>query len=436
MKKIFIRVWGCQMNFYDADLIRDLLLSAGYELVEYEKDAQIILLHTCSVRDMAEQKVLNKIDDLVGKKKSHKLKTIIGITGCMAENRAGDIRERYPEVNILCGPGSYTDLPVMLERACSNQGHEESLGFESDRSYPVFVPHDKRLQSYVAVMRGCNNFCSYCIVPYVRGREASRPMNEIKDEVRGLLDAGVKDITLLGQNVNSYGLEFHYNFVDLLEALNTFSEKFRIRFVTSHPKDATDELFKAMRDLDKVTPYLHLPLQSGSDRILAKMNRKYTRTDYYKKIDSAKSIVPDISLSSDFIVGFPGESEDDFKQTIEAMKYVSYDSAFIFKYSTRTGTVAATYDDDVLQSVKEERNQILLDLQSDISLKQNKGYVGKTLEVLVEGKSKRNSRRLTGRSPQFKQVMFEGDESLVGSFVSVRITRVTPLTLFGNYIDE
>lgn len=436
MKKVYIRVWGCQMNVYDAELIRSILESSGYAFTDIEDDADIILLHTCSVREKAEEKVFNKLDTLAGVKRNRKPDMILGISGCMAENQTDYINKHYPEVNVLCGPGSYLDLPALLQRAESDRTQAASLGFEDQNGYPVLKPVEQKLHAFVAIMRGCNNFCSYCIVPYVRGRESSRPMDEIVQEVSILTDNGVKDITLLGQNVNSYGVEFNYDFIDLLARLNSINDTFRIRFVTSHPKDATERLFYAIRDLDKVCPYLHLPMQSGSDTTLRMMNRKYSRQEYLDKIHLLRSIVPGIALSSDFIVGFPNESEEDFQQTVSAYREVEYDSSFIFKYSVRSGTKAAEYDDTVPQHVKEERNRILLDLQAEISLKRNKNFVGKTLEILVEGNSRRNPHRLTGRSPEFKQVVFDGDASLIGSFVPVTIDRVSSLTLFGNIYND
>lgn len=434
-KKIFIRSWGCQMNLYDADLIRDILASAGYSMTEHESEADIIFLHTCSVRELAEVKVFNKIDLLVREKRRSRTNLIIGITGCMAENKAAYIRKKYPEVNILCGPNSYLDLPALLDRAV-DQGHGESLGLDKDVDYPYLNPDGNRLQAFVAIMRGCNNFCSYCVVPYVRGREVSRPADEIVAEVSALLEYGCKEITLLGQNVNSYGNGSGTGFVDLLETLNTLSGKFRIRFVTSHPKDAGEPLFRAIRDFDKVCPYVHLPMQSGSNKILGLMNRKYTREEYFSKIELLKSIVPEIALSSDFIVGFPGETEEDFQDTCDALRRVEYASAFIFKYSTRSGTKAASLPDDVPREIKEERNLILLDLQRKISLKRNKHYIGKTVEILVEGKSKRNPHTLCGRTPDFRNVVFEGDETLIGQFIPATVTRVTDLTLFGKRADD
>ena len=280
-------------------------------------------------------------------------------------------------------------------------------------------------------MRGCDNFCSYCIVPHVRGRETSRLPDDIYTEVKGLVGNGVKDVTLLGQNVNSYGKDLQTDFASLLYMLNEIPGEFRIRFLTSHPKDAEEKLFRAMAECDKVCPYLHLPIQSGSNTVLERMNRKYTREKYFQTIDMAYKLIPNLTVSSDFIVGFPGETDEDFEKTCDAMKRVCYDSSFVFKYSPREGTSAAKLHDDVPKEVKEERNRALLALQEKMSTERNKSYVGKTLRILVEEPSKRNPDRLFGRTENFKRVIFSGDESLIGKFIDVTIKRTTALTLFG-----
>jgi len=429
-KKIFLKTWGCQMNEYDADLIRELLSSQGYSFIDQEEDADIVLLQTCSVRDLAEVKVFNKISKLIARKKKEQNSLLIGICGCMAKNQSKKILKKYPEVDILCGPSSYTDLPQLLEGAKNHNKMEISIESDKRYSYPQLSASSK-LQSTVAIMRGCDNFCSYCIVPYVRGRETSRPAQDIISEVKTLLSNGAKEITLLGQNVNSYKSTDNCTFVELLQDLNNINHKYRIRFLTSHPKDASKQLFQAIADLDKVCPYLHLPIQSGSDVILKKMNRKYTVDQYLDKINLLKNIVPEIALSSDFIVGFPGETEEDFRKTYEIIEQVGYDFSYIFKYSTRTGTKAADIPDDVPRKVKEKRNNMLLELQKKVSLEKNKFFVGKTVEILVEGISKRNAERLNGRTTTFKNVVFEGTPDLVSEFVNIKIEKATPFTLIG-----
>jgi len=429
-KKYYIQVWGCQMNSYDADLINSILLSSGFVPVDDEEEANIVILQTCSVRESAEVKVFNKISKLIKRKKKTPEEFIIAVCGCMAENQEQTILKKYSEVDILCGPNAYIELPRLLENAFHQVKPHELIKDDKRDFYPQ-VKHKNQLQAYVAVMRGCDNFCSYCIVPYVRGREKSMPADRIFSEVTQLVDNGCREITLLGQNVNSYGKEKNMHFVDLLEKLDTIKGDFRLRFFTSHPKDADKRLFEAIRDLDKVCPFLHLPIQSGSNNVLKKMNRKYTRENYLAKIDMVKEIVPDISLSSDFIVGFPGETEQDFQDTLSAMEYVGYDSSFIFKYSVRHGTKAAEFGDDVPKELKENRNHRLLELQDKISLLKNKNFVNKTMRILVEGKSKRNPERLFGRTGNFKRVVFNGDEKHIGEFINVKINRVTSLTLFG-----
>lgn len=420
------------MNQYDAELIRDMLEASGYSFVKEENQADIVLLQTCSVRESAENKVFNNINLLLHKKKKKK-DLIIGVCGCMAENHYDLIRKNFPGVQVLCGPNNYVELPYMLENAVSDSVLQKN---ESDlrNKYPMLTSWKSgtKFQAYVAITRGCNNFCSYCVVPYVRGNEISRPYREIIEEIKVFVDNGCIEVTLLGQNVNSYGKDMDFTFVKLLEKINSINGLKRIRFLTSHPKDADNNLFYAIRDLEKVCPSLHLPMQSGSDKILNLMNRKYTLKQYFDKIDSVKSIVPDICLSSDFIVGFPGESEDDFNKTCEAMDYVKYDSSFIFKYSPREGTAASKLEDNVDCLIKEDRNRVLLKIQEKLSLKNNQKYIDNTVEVLVEGKSKRNPEKLSGRTPGFKNVVFEGNENLIGTLVNVKIQHVTPLTLFGD----
>lgn len=431
-KQIYLKVYGCQMNEYDADLIRELLAPQGYSFIDQEKDADIVLLQTCSVRDLAEVKVFNKISKLIARKKKEQNSLLIGICGCMAKNQSKTILKKYPEVDLLCGPSSYTDLPQLLKDAENHNKMKISVDSDKRDSYPQLSSASSKLQSTVAIMRGCDNFCSYCIVPYVRGKETSRPAKDIISEVKTLLSNGTKEITLLGQNVNSYKNSDDYAFVELLQDLNNIDHKYRIRFLTSHPKDASKQLFQAMADLDKVCPYLHLPIQSGSDDILKKMNRKYTVDQYLNKISFLKSIVPEIALSSDFIVGFPGETEEDFRKTYQIIEQVGYDFSYIFKYSTRTGTKAADIPDDIPRKVKEERNNILLELQRKVGLEKNNQYIGKTVEVLVEGISKRNAERLNGRTSTFKNVVFEGTPDLITKFVNIKIEKATPFTLIGN----
>ncbi len=435
MRNIFMKIWGCQMNQYDAELIRDILEASGYSFVNEENDADIVLLQTCSVRESAENKVFNNIDLLLHKKKKKK-ELMIGVCGCMAQNHYDFIRKNYPGVQILCGPNNYTELPYMLETAFLSKEYKKPKS-DLRKEYPVLTSwkSGSRFQSYVAITRGCDNYCSYCIVPYVRGNEISRSPLEILEEIKILVDNGCKEVTLLGQNVNSYGKDLNITFVKLLEQINSINGLTRIRFLTSHPKDAGADLFYAIRDLEKVCPYLHLPMQSGSDKILKIMNRKYTSKEYLDKIDMVKSILPDICLSSDFIVGFPGESEEDFSKTIDAIEYVKYDSSFIFKYSVREGTAASKLDDNVPVEIKEERNRILLKFQEKISLKNNQKYIGKIFEVFVEGKSKRNPEKLCGRTTGFKNTVFPGNGDLIGKIVKVKIEHVTSLTLFGNLED-
>ncbi|MCB1195134.1 tRNA (N6-isopentenyl adenosine(37)-C2)-methylthiotransferase MiaB [bacterium] len=430
-KKVFIQTWGCQMNYYDEDMMKEILEASGYLSIDDEDSADVVLLNTCSVRENAEVKVINKIHRLIQRKQGNE-SFVIGVVGCMAENRSEYLRKKFPEVQVICGPSSYVDLPILIDRIYEGNSHSESLGIDKREMFPNLAVRGNKLQSFVTIMRGCDNHCSYCVVPKTRGKEKSRTIEEIYDEITVMVEGGCREVTLLGQNVDSYGKGLNVHFVDLLERVNTIKGLERIRFITSHPKDASERLFYAFRDLEKLMPYFHLPLQSGSNGILRKMYRSYTRELYIQKIDKLRSIVPDISLSSDFIVGFPTESEKDFQETCDAYEQIAYDTSFIFKYSPRSGTKAAEMTDDVPKNIKEERNQRLLEIQEKVSHERNSRFVGRTVNVLVEGESKRNPDRYCGRSEHFNLVVFDGNPDMIGKIVPVNIERATALTLFGN----
>ncbi|MCX5692479.1 MAG: tRNA (N6-isopentenyl adenosine(37)-C2)-methylthiotransferase MiaB [Candidatus Omnitrophica bacterium] len=381
--KAFIQTFGCQMNEHDSARLKDLLLEKGYVFCDRLEHADVAIFNTCSVRKHAEDRVYGKIGELQ-KLKAKKPGLIIGIIGCMAEARKDEIIRRFPIVDFLCGPADLDKVPDIIDKIRLGAGHIMYLEGYKSKIIPAFSKNRKTGKTaYVKIMEGCDNFCSYCIVPYVRGRERSRPSRDILDEIKKLIDKGVKEITLLGQNVNSYGkgLKEKINFVALLTKIDKlvhlpgepigspgrWTGCVKINFLTSHPKDASLSLFKTMRDLESVSKNLHLPIQSGSDKILNKMNRKYTVARYKKLVDDFRKIVKNGNVSSDIIVGFPGETEKDFKDTLNVVRELRFGAAYIFKYSPRPITKAAKFKDDVSLGEKEKRHALLLKLQRDIS---------------------------------------------------------------------
>ncbi|MCB7129951.1 MAG: tRNA (N6-isopentenyl adenosine(37)-C2)-methylthiotransferase MiaB [Candidatus Brocadiales bacterium] len=432
--KIFITTFGCQMNKADSELSLGLLLEKGYRLAPDEASADVILFNTCSVRQRAEDKVYSILAQLK-RRKSENPELLIGVLGCMAQKEAREFFKRFPHVDMVCGTRMFDKLPDLLDRLRDNGEHLLAVGEEDNVTYyPKHRPRGLRpYQAFVTVIRGCDNECSYCIVPSVRGHEMSRPVEEIVEEVGSLVQDGVKEVTLLGQNINTYGndLRGETGLGGLLEAVHDVKGIERIRFVTSHPKDMTPDTLQSMSALPKLCRHLHMPVQSGSDRILKKMQRGHTAEYYVKLIEEARRLMPDVTIASDFIVGFPGETTADFEDTVRLMNTVRFRNSFIFKYSPRPGTPAASLPDDVPLEVKKQRNQILLKLQSEISLEENRRMAGKVVEVLVEGPSKSDERRLVGRTPQNDIVVFEGPLDLRGETVSVEVYDATALTLFG-----
>ncbi|MFH1855595.1 MAG: tRNA (N6-isopentenyl adenosine(37)-C2)-methylthiotransferase MiaB, partial [Candidatus Omnitrophota bacterium] len=457
------KTFGCQMNEYDSELIWNLFEQEGYVLTDNIEEADVILFNTCSIREHAEARVWGQAG-ILAKIKNKKSQTksaedssvvtveqkdvsgnhspftihqrpIIGIVGCMAQNYQEKIFEKLPHVNLVCGPGNIYDLPRLVSEI--KQGKEHLLAVNGSQSPHAIGPKGKRknkLKAFVTITEGCDNFCSYCIVPFVRARQVSRKSEEILEEVRYLADNGAKEITLLGQNVNSYGQDLGLGkegCVKLLEEVSRIRGLERVRFTTNHPKDTGLKLFKLMAKNKKICPHLHLPLQSGSDRILKLMNRKYTVNHYLKMVNLYRKLVEDASLTTDIIVGFPTETEKDFKATFDLMKEIAFDGAFIFKYSPRFPAAAACMEDDVPQEVKKERNQILLDLQKKMSLNRNRLYLGREVEVLVERMDNKN-RNLMGRTSANKTVVFAGEEKLIGKIVKVMVKDVTESTLIGS----
>jgi tRNA-2-methylthio-N6-dimethylallyladenosine synthase len=431
--KLLVITFGCQMNKLDSEVVAGHLLEAGYVATDSPRDADVILINTCSVRQHAEDKVWSLLGTL-RPRKARRPGLVIGVIGCMAQKERDHIRQRMPHVDLVCGPMELDRLPELIEEI--RQRHEPVLAVGEGHvgRVPRVVSHrPNRFQAFVAIMRGCDNYCAYCVVPAVRGHEESRPPDEVAAEVEALVADGVVEVTLLGQNVNSYGrtLGDGTNLVSLLQRLDPIAGLQRLRFVTSHPKDATDELFQAIADLPHVCPYLHLPAQSGSNRVLRDMNRRYTREHYLERIARLRETVPGVEVASDFIVGFPGETDAEFEETVDLVRRVEFQNCFVFKYSPRAGTKAAEVPDDVPWAVKQERNSRLLGVQKEIMGRRNAAMVGRVLDVLVEGASSRDPANLTGRSRANHIVAFPGDAALAGHTVPVTIVDATALTLLG-----
>jgi len=435
---ILIQTYGCQMNVYDTEIMKRLLYPLGYQFTSAAKTADIILINTCAIRAKAEQKVFSYLGRLALLKQNRK-NLIIGVCGCIAQNYGKKIIHQAPCVDFVVGTHALFHLPSIIERVLKKkQTHKVSIDFnealdELDTStYPVL---ESGISNFVTIIRGCNNYCSYCVVPYVRGKEISRSPEAILEEIEIKVSKGTREITLLGQNVNSYGIrENLISFVELLGKVNKINGLYRIRFTTSHPKDFNEELIQAFVHLDKLCSHIHLPVQSGSNEILKRMNRKYTRDDYLKKIDLLKKTCPNICITSDFIVGFPGETQKDFEDTLSLIREVKYDSLFAFQYSDRTIAPASRYQQKVDESIKRERLVELLNVQNENTLKRNALCIGKTYQVLVEGKSKRKPEQWTGRTSGNKIVNFYAKNitnNLSASLVDVLIEEACAHSLRG-----
>ncbi len=432
-KSVFFETFGCQMNKLDAELSLGLLQEEGYRIVDKVDEADVILFNTCSVRQHAEDKVYSHLGALKILKKNHP-DVIVGVLGCMAQKDGEAIFKRMPHVDLVCGTRMFSQLPELLLKIRNHGSHVLAIDENQIVNVKRVVTYRPNIyQAFVTVMRGCDNFCSYCIVPYVRGREVSRTIADIKEEAQALVLNGCKEITLLGQNINSYGkgLDGNVTLGDLLSELNDLEGLERIRFVTSHPADMSHDLIRTMCRLEKVCEHLHMPAQSGSADVLKRMRRGYTAGYYREFVRYARELIPHLTVASDFIVGFPGETEEDFQETVRLMEDIRFQNCFIFKYSPRTGTKAAELKDDVPDETKRARNIKLLELQKHISLEENKKIIGKEVQVLVEGASKSDPNRLSGRTRQNHIVVFNGSQELVGKLVGVVIHEVTDLTLFG-----
>jgi tRNA-2-methylthio-N6-dimethylallyladenosine synthase len=422
-KRAAVITYGCQMNKYESERIAGILVGLGYEMTSQTRGADLILLNTCSIRDKAEQKVYSQLGQLKWLKR-HNPELILGVCGCVAQQEGEHILQRAPHVDLVFGPQNIPKLPGLLTDVQARRHQFSDLADNPLWDEQLFpIQRHSPYQGLVTVMQGCDKFCTFCVVPYTRGREQSRPAGAIVDEVQALAERGYKEVTLLGQNIDSYGKRGpeRKDLADLLAMLNPIDGLERIRFITSHPRDFSEKLMRAVATLDKVCEYVHLPVQSGSTVTLKRMHRGYTRDDYLGQVERLRALVPDVALSTDVIVGFPGESDDDFAQTVELVQGVEFDSIYLFKYSPRPGTRAATFDDQLSEAVKSERFNTLLALQEAIQLRRNRARIGRCEEVLVEGPSKKGSVQLTGRTRQNRPVNFVGHLSLTGSLVRVCI---------------
>ena len=458
MKKLYIETYGCQMNVADSEVVASVMRMAGYETTEALEEADAVLLNTCSVRENAENKVLHRLEALAAerrkrvneRKEDARNPLIIGVLGCMAERIKAELLEKH-HCDLVAGPDAYLSLPDLIAQA--ELGHQAmNIELSTTETYRDVVPQriglGHKIGGYVSIMRGCNNFCHYCIVPYTRGRERSRDVESILTEVRDLRDRGFKEVTLLGQNVNSYlwkealgrrtlaaegrnqGEEI--NFPQLLRIVAEEAGEMRVRFTTSHPKDMSDETLRVIAEMPNVCRHIHLPVQSGSDKILKLMNRKYTREWYLDRVNAIRRIIPDCGLSTDIFVGYHNETLEDHELSLSLMREVGYDSAFMFKYSERPGTYASKHlPDNVPEEEKIRRLNELIALQTEMSAQQNKKDEGKEFDVLVEGFSKRSRTQLCGRTEQNKMVVFDKGTHHIGETVRVRITGSTSATLFG-----
>ncbi|MDD6009241.1 MAG: tRNA (N6-isopentenyl adenosine(37)-C2)-methylthiotransferase MiaB [Prevotellaceae bacterium] len=437
MKKLYIETYGCQMNVADSEVVASVMKMAGYDTCDDISEANAVFLNTCSVRDNAEQKIYNRLDTLNAERKKGR-KLILGVLGCMAERVREDLLQNH-HADLVAGPDSYLSLPDLIAQA--ETGHKAiNIELSTTETYKDIVPqrlHGAKIGGFVSIMRGCNNFCHYCIVPYTRGRERSRDLESILREVRDLRDRGYKEVTLLGQNVNSYSYMDNetgesIGFPALLRTVANEVPEMRIRFTTSHPKDMSDETLHVIAETPNICKHIHLPVQSGSDRILKLMNRKYTREWYLDRVAAIRRIIPDCGLSTDIFVGYHSETEEDHQMSLQLMREVGYDSAFMFKYSERPGTYASKHlPDDVPEDVKIRRLNELIHLQTEMSALANKRDEGNEYDVLVEGFSKRSREQLCGRTEQNKMVVFDKGNHHIGETVRVRITGSSSATLFG-----
>ncbi len=435
-KKLFIETYGCQMNAGDSEIVVSIMQQEGYRYTEHIDEADIILINTCSIRDNAEQRIWGRLSEMRRLRKG-KPSLIVGIIGCMAERLKEQLLDGERGVDVVAGPDSYRDLP-MLVRTAEDGGKGINVELSKEETYAEIAPVrlDKNgVTAFVSIMRGCNNYCSYCVVPYTRGIERSRDPQTIVSEARTLFENGYREVTLLGQNVNSYRCG-EVGFPELMAMVAEISPLLRVRFATSHPKDISDALLEVMARYENICKSIHLPAQSGSNEMLKKMNRKYTREWYLERIAAIRRYMPDCAITTDLIAGFCGETEEDHQQTLSLMREVGYASAFMFKYSERPGTFSARhFEDDIEDGEKTRRLNEIIALQNSLSVASNEAEVGKLRQLLVEGVSKRSDAQLCGRTSQNKMVVFDRHNYAPGDYVTVRITGCSSATLFGEVVE-
>ncbi len=432
--KVYIETYGCQMNVADTELVMGILKKNGYELTKLADEANVVLLNTCSVRENAEQRIYGRLGNFKNMKES-KPDLVVGILGCMAERLRRDLVEDKKIVDVVVGPDEYRHLPELIDVAF---GGGKGIGVRLSRTetYDDIIPYrEDGLQAWISVMRGCDKFCTFCVVPFTRGRERSRTLSSVVEEIKQLSMRGFREVTLLGQNVNSY-LDNENDFADLLAASAKVDSRIRIRFTTSHPQDLSEKLLYTIAEHSNICNYIHLPVQSGSDRILKMMNRTYNIKHYLGLIEKAKRIIPGVSFSTDIISGFPTETYEDHVMTLDVMRQVRYDGAYMFKYSPREGTKAYKMEDDVSEEIKTKRLQEIIELQQQISFEKNQELVDKEEIILVEGKSRKSDQFLSGRTDTNKVVIVPGTDNIKeGDFIKVKINRATSATLFGDFVE-
>ena len=438
-KKLYIETYGCQMNFSDSEIVASIMAEEDYGVTEQVNDADVIIINTCSIRDNAEQRVWKRLRELKSLKKKHS-DLQIGIIGCMAERFKEAMLEMQPEVDFIAGPDAYRSLPELITASVAGQ-QTANVMLSEEETYDDIQPvrlHSNGVSAFISIMRGCENFCAYCVVPFTRGKERSRNPHTIVREATELFQNGYREITLLGQNVNSYHWVENDGtvicFPQLITMVAAIDTQLRIRFTTSHPKDLSDDLIEAIAQHHNICRSIHLAVQSGSNRILEKMNRKYSREYYLGRIQAIRAAIPDCAVSTDIIAGFCDETEEDHQDTLNLMREVRFDYAFMFKYSERSGTIAAKkFADNVPDEMKSRRLEEIIALQQELSLQSNKNDVGKVVEVLVEGNARKSAQQLMGRDSRNKVVVFEAPQLKKGDYAQVRIVRCTSATLIGKH---
>lgn len=430
---VYVETYGCQMNLADTEVVLSILTTAGYGQTSNLREADVVLVNTCAVRENAEQRVFGRLGDFKRYKKENP-GMVIGVLGCMAERLRKDLMQSESHVDLVVGPDEYRRIPEMVEEAIS--GHRGiAVQLSRVENYDDILPlRTEGISAWISVMRGCDKFCTFCVVPFTRGRERSRSLESVTREVGHLAARGFREVTLLGQNVNSYH-DGNSDFADLMAAVARLDRTIRVRFTTSHPQDMSEKLIRTIAENENICSYIHLPVQSGSDRILELMNRSYTREQYLLLVRTIRSGIPGVSLSTDFIAGFPTETEDDHRQTLDVIREVDFDGAFTFKYSPRENTKAWHMGDDVPEDLKIERLNQIIDLQRSISLRRNQEMMGQDVEILVEGESTKSASDLCGRTDTNKMVVFPKGTSQIGQYVTIHIDRANSATLFGAVAD-